>query len=236
MMKELHSEILLLSSLFFFSIVIIILSATNRPSQKSLSYDNSPSTAKIEETGQKLKTDYESQKKPNKKQPKNTESHRRDKKSNNLPSFYEVIVRKNLFRPLGWSNTKQKPPFVLCGIVRSSSNKKALIQKKGSSEGYYVGIGDTIALGYKVKEITEKKVLLKKDNQDLVLYFSDWVPQGGEARQRLSFSTGGKPSSKLRLPEPPAVLKKILKKEGLTLEEIKRDASLREKLKRKYEP
>ena len=188
--------------------------------------------------------DQESQKNPRQKLEKKSkslkseESNRIDKESDDLPSIYKVIVRKNLFRPLGWTDKKSPPPFVLCGIVRTPSNKKVLIQRKGNPEEYYVGVGEEIASGYKVDKITENTVKLKKDREEIVLRLSGWVPLGGTAHP--SSSPAGKPYEKSvpglpHLPKPPAAIKRILKKEGLMLEEVKRNPSLRKKLKRKYE-
>lgn len=192
-----------------------------------------------------------------KKEPQPEKKQDQGKKRGGLPSIYQSIITKNLFRPLGWTYKKPGPSFMLCGIVSSSNDTKVLLQRQGSSEGYYVGVGDTIADGYKVEEITKNSVKLKKDGgEDTVLKLSAWVPRGGSAKPSFGSSPGGKPSakrggkkrsgsgerpssSKKFTPPPgglPPMIQKILDKEGLSIQDVMSNPALQKKLRSKYEP
>jgi len=171
---------------------------------------------------------------------------------------YQEIVDKNLFRPLGWAGKKKKAnPFKLEGTVTDSNSKKtkAIIKRTGSAEIYFVSEGDIIGNGYKVEEISANRVKLAnaERGENFVMQFG-WTTLGGKASPK--GSSGGKkpaapsPSRKKRkgggfkLPDdvkrnlPPGVtadmVKNILAKEGVTLQQVMRDRNLQRRLMNRY--
>ncbi|MHA1777528.1 MAG: hypothetical protein ACTSWC_12195 [Promethearchaeota archaeon] len=193
------------------------------------------------------------QSKPAKQKAKKNENRKKEQKKEGLPSNYEIIIQKNLFRPLGWTFKKPGPSFVLCGVVRFTGEKKVLIQRQGSPEGFYVGVGETIAGGYKVEEITDYTAKLKKDDEEIILRLSEWVPRGGTAKPNVGPSPerrdnrnenkekGAPPKmEKPQFQPPPGIygemIKEILEKEGLRFQEVMKNPALQEELKKKYEP
>lgn len=116
-------------------------------------------------------------------------------KKNNLISEYQVIVDKNLFRPLGWGGEKPNNPFRLVGTVIDSSSQKAkaIITQGENPEIFFVSEGDIIGNGYKVEEISANKVKLAnaEKGENLVIQFA-WTPLGGQSSKGSSTRSSGR--------------------------------------------
>ena len=114
---------------------------------------------------------------------------------NNLLAEYQVIVDKNLFRPLGWGGEKPNNPFRLVGTVIDSSSQKAkaIITQGENPEIFFVSEGDIIGNGYKVEEISANKVKLAntEKGENLVIQF-DWTPLGGQPSRENSRGNSGR--------------------------------------------
>jgi len=97
-------------------------------------------------------------------------------------TYYEIIEKRNFFRPREKKEVKTLPEskttkskkstevsseFTLTGVVEIRGKFKAIIEKI-SGEGFYVEEGENIQ-DYLVEKITSDRVLLKKDNQTLTL-------------------------------------------------------------------
>jgi type II secretory pathway component PulC len=73
---------------------------------------------------------------------------------------YQVIIKNNLFRPLGWNPKPSKPPYQLLGtVIIPGGQSKALIRMGGST--IYVKVGERIG-GAVLKEVHEKRVVLEE--------------------------------------------------------------------------
>ena len=116
-------------------------------------------------------------------------------KKNNLLAEYQVIVDKNLFRPLGWGGEKPNNPFRLVGTVIDSSSQKgkAIITRGENPEIFFVSEGDIIGNGYKVEEISANKVKLAnaEKGENLVIQFA-WTPLGGQPSKESSRGNSGR--------------------------------------------
>ena len=75
---------------------------------------------------------------------------------------YEVIVRNNLFRPLGYRERKRGPSYTLLGtvIVEGKGKSRALIYDNNTHKAYYVSEGERIGEAT-VERIEHRKVILK---------------------------------------------------------------------------
>jgi len=181
---------------------------------------------------------------------------RKSEKAKGPLAEYQEIVDKNLFRPLGWTEKKKENPFQLEGTITDSDSQKikAIIKCTGSSEIYFVSEGDIVGNGYKVEEISENRVKLANADrgENFVVQFG-WTTLGGKASKESS--RGKKPQatppsqkkrkgSGFKLPDgvkrnlPPGVtadmVKNILAREGLTLEQVMRDRNLQRRLMNRY--
>ena len=81
--------------------------------------------------------------------------------------FYKVIISNNLFRPLGYGQSKSSvPPFELIAtVIYSKTGKgKALILSNRNRKIYYVTAGQEFA-GAKVEQIEPRKVTLWYDEK-----------------------------------------------------------------------
>jgi hypothetical protein len=81
--------------------------------------------------------------------------------------YYQSIVDKNLFRPLGWGgDDKRGPDFRIIGTVINKGQKpKALIFEFANKTTHYVAVGDKLG-NATVKSIEEKSVTLEQDGEE----------------------------------------------------------------------
>lgn len=106
-------------------------------------------------------------------------------------SDYDVIERRNIFRPAGAPTTTEIPAvdpasdsmksvegLALTGIVRIGSNTKAIVESS-AGKGYYVGVGGRVG-PYSVKEITETGIVLEKNGVKTRLYLNTRPSRAGE--------------------------------------------------------
>ena len=183
---------------------------------------------------------------------------RKSPKAGSPLAEYQEIVDKNLFRPLGWeAKKKTNNPFKLQGTITDSNSQKitAIITRSGSTETYFVSQGDTIGNGYKVEEISANRVKLvhAQKGENLVMQFG-WTTLGGKASKGSSRGkkpqaaqqqkSGNRKGGGFKLPDevkrnlPPGVtadmVKNILAKEGVTLQQVMRDRNLQRRLMNRY--
>ena len=112
-------------------------------------------------------------------------------------SFYDIIEKRNFFKPkiddssLGTGrdsetikklSDKYTPEssslleFRLTGIIKLKNKFKAIIEKKNGTEGFYVGVGDSLK-DFIVNSIEEDKVILEKNDQEYTLRLKKTVSQ-----------------------------------------------------------
>jgi len=76
---------------------------------------------------------------------------------------YQVIIKNNLFRPLGWYPKPQKTSYQLLGtVIGPGDQAKALI--KIGDKTVYVKVGEQIE-GAVLKEVHEKRAVLEKEGK-----------------------------------------------------------------------
>jgi len=85
---------------------------------------------------------------------------------------YEIIIKNNLFKPLGTNDEKRAPAFRLAGIIQGGKQPRALIEEAGKS--YYVPVGQKIARGYRLAQIEDQSAKLTGPDGDLALSLNDW--------------------------------------------------------------
>lgn len=106
-------------------------------------------------------------------------------------SYYEIIEKRNFFKPIREEisaaltqdtdlvdnkglETKHlkallKPDdLTLTGIIKLGDQYKAIIEKPGANQGFYVGINDAVQ-DYLVSYISEDSVTLEKNGQEFIL-------------------------------------------------------------------
>ena len=84
-----------------------------------------------------------------------------------VDDFYKVIINNNLFRPLGYGQSKSStPPFELIAtVIESETGKgKALILSNRNRKVHYVTVGQEFA-DAKVEQIKPRKVTLWHDGK-----------------------------------------------------------------------
>lgn len=84
-----------------------------------------------------------------------------------VDDFYKVIIRNNLFRPLGYGQSKSSiPPFELIAtVIESKTGKgKALILSNRNRKVHYVTVGQEFG-DAKVEQIKPRKVTLLYDGK-----------------------------------------------------------------------
>lgn len=94
--------------------------------------------------------------------------HTNSKTSN---EFYQLIIDNDLFRPLGWRLPQTTAQYTLIGttIGYDGSNAKAFILEHQSNRFHTVKVGETFG-NFSVKEILSKKVKLREEGKEIVLY------------------------------------------------------------------
>ena len=120
---------------------------------------------------------------------------------------YEVIVRNNLFRPLGYRQRKKGPSYTLLGtvIAERGGRSKALIYDNNAHKTYYVSEGERIG-DATVERIERGKVTLKIISGEINLKMPEigfLASRGGRRRPSKGGRPGeGKPSREFKPPPP----------------------------------
>ena len=84
--------------------------------------------------------------------------------------FYRVIVKNNLFRPLGWQVPRNEPKYALIATLIGSHGEiaKALLMENASNQTYYVTTGEQIGEAT-VEKIESRQVRLNISGEILTL-------------------------------------------------------------------
>lgn len=125
----------------------------------------------------------------------------KDKKVRRSKPGYEVIVRNNLFRPLGYKKRKRGPSYRLLGTVISGDGRsKALIYDNNARKTYYVAKGEKIGEAV-VERIEPKRVALRGKDGEINLRMDElgFLVSGKGGRGR-----AGKPGERKSSKEPEA--------------------------------
>ena len=169
--------------------------------------------------------------------------------------YLNVILNKNLFLPLGSGRKEQKPSYVLTGVISNTaekSNSKAIIEQAGGQNSFYVSTGDTFADGAKVTEINEWETKVDRSGEQMTLKLGEGTKSGGQGQMGGGESAKGAPSDggrkgRSRTDKPaattdnfdasqiPPFIQKMLEQRGISIEDLKNNPDLREKLKQEFE-
>jgi hypothetical protein len=175
--------------------------------------------------------------------------------------YLNVILNKNLFLPLGSGRKEQKPSYVLTGVISNTaekSNSKAIIEQAGGQNSFYVSTGDTFADGAKVTEINEWETKLDRSGEQMTLKLGEGSRsggqeqmggfRGGESAKGAPTGDGGKrgrnrqdqnkvasTTDNFDASQIPPFILKMLEQRGISIEDLKNNPDLREKLKQEFE-
>ena len=168
-----------------------------RPSQEELSGRNSedafpPESLKImEEEGispEDLKDPKVAKRLREKMEQRKREEGEKDSQQENkalkgLELYTSVIVKKNLFLKLGSGEKKREPEYALTAVLLSNTpeetESRAIIERKGGGESYYVVKGDTFAGEIKVVDIENTAVKLDNSGKEINLSLGEGSGGGG---------------------------------------------------------
>jgi len=170
-----------------------------------------------------------------------------------LQSYMDSIVKKNLFLPLGSGKEGPKQSYALTAVISNASNeRKAIIEQIGSNTGFYVSEGESFAGEAKVLNIQEKAVKVSRSGEELMLKLGigtqggeGRVPREGGQRGNLRSPDGNRRaqsrqdraargSDDFNADNIPDFVKKMLGERGISIEELKNNPDLREKLKSEF--
>jgi hypothetical protein len=177
-----------------------------------------------------------------------------------VQSYLNVILSKNLFMPLGASRKEQKPSYVLTGVISSDSgksNNKAIIEQAGGQKSYFLSPGETVEGDTKVTEVDEWQVKMNRSGEQMTLKLGEGTHNmamqgfsgggGGGGEGQKGSSGGRKGESRNNRPagvsggdnfnpdDIPPFVKQMLQQQGISIEDLKNNPDLREKLKQQFQ-
>lgn len=163
--------------------------------------------------------------------------------------------------PLGSGRKEQKPSYVLTGVISSDSGKsdnKAIIEQAGGQKSYFVSSGETVEGDTKVTEIDEWQVKMNRSGEQMTLKLGEGTHSGaiqgsrgggggGGGEGQRGPSGGRKGESRTDKPagvsggdnfnpdDIPPFVKQMLQQQGISIEDLKNNPDLREKLKQQFQ-
>lgn len=178
-----------------------------------------------------------------------------------LNKYISVIAEKNLFMPLGYVKREEKPNYAVTGIISNTSEElkpKAIIEQMGANRSFYVAEGDMVAGDAKVTDIQADQVKLNRSGEDMMLKLGVGTQGGGgggpnpswgrppsqnqsgdsNSAKRASRSSGGPKgnvSGEPNLDNLPPFVRKMLEEKGISIEELKNNPELRQKLRQEFQ-
>jgi hypothetical protein len=174
-----------------------------------------------------------------------------------LSRYMDVVVKNNLFLPLGSGGEERRSSYALTAVISNTSdesNDKAIIEERGGGKSYYVSEGDTFADEIKVDEIAEEVVKLDRSGEKEEIRLGEGTGGGGRRGgrgRRPSGAPGGEPGpgeSNRQEGQPrrggqedfdpsqiPPFARRILEERGISIDELRRNPDLRESLRREFE-
>jgi len=189
-------------------------------------------------------------------QPQQNQSQGPGTPDSGLQRYLSVIMNKNLFMPLGSGRKEQKPSYVLTGVISDDSGKadnKAIIEQAGGQRSYFVSPGESVD-DAKVTEIDEWQVKMDRSGEQMTLKLGEGthseVPQGfrGDREGSRGSAPGGgrkggsdKPAGmsgggdNFNPDDIPPFVKQMLQQQGISIEDLKNNPDLREKLKQQFQ-
>jgi hypothetical protein len=178
-----------------------------------------------------------------------------------IQSYLNVILSKNLFMPLGSTRKEQKASYVLTGVIASDSgksNNKAIIEQAGGQRSYFLSPGETVEGDTKVTEVDEWQVKMNRSGEQMTLKLGEGTrsgtgamqgPRGGGGEGQRGLMPGGGRKGESRTDKPasmsggdnfnpddiPPFVRQMLQQQGISIEDLKNNPDLREKLKQQFQ-
>lgn len=176
-----------------------------------------------------------------------------------LARYTSVIVKKNLFLRLGSGDEKRGPSYSLTAVISDTSggsSNKAIIERQGGGESYYVHEGGTFAGEIEVLDIEDKSVKLDKSGEEMILTLGEGTGGGGRrgggrrrgGRRGTSGGErrpGGDESNRERREQGgggdfdpgrlPPFARRMMEEHGISPEELRDNPELRQKLRREFQ-
>ena len=164
-----------------------------------------------------------------------------------LRRYTSIIVEKNLFLRLGSGGEKRGAEYALTAVVLSNTpgatENRAIIERKGGGESYYLTEGETFAGGLELVDIEDKAVKLDKSGEEITLSLGEGTGGGGGGGGRGGRSFGGG-GSRGEGPGPggggfdandiPPRAWEWMKERGISLEEVKNDPEAMQRAIREF--
>ncbi len=163
------------------------------------------------------------------------------------PERYSIIISKNLFRKLGWAPKPKQESINLFGVVVSRSGNRALLSYNGKT--LYVREGESVGSSYKAASIARGSVVLEKESGERrTLKLDEKVMSAGApalspsksvSASKRSVSSNEKRTRDFRWRPPKGasgteIFEMIMKREGYTWDDVKRNPELGGELKKEY--
>lgn len=174
-----------------------------------------------------------------------------------LRQYLSAISEKNLFLPLGTVKREEKASYAVTAIISNTSEEskpKAIIEQTGTNNSYYVSEGDNLVGEEKVTDIEESMVKVNRSGEEMTLQLGVGTQGGGGRKgggggQRRGgapggASDGGKTASSIEKPQSggspnldnlPPMVRKMLEERGISIEDLKNNPDLQEKLKAEFQ-
>jgi hypothetical protein len=175
-----------------------------------------------------------------------------------LSRYMNVVVKNNLFLPLGSGGEERRSSYALTAVISNTSaesNDKAIIEERGGGKSYYVSEGDTFADDIKIEEIDEEVVKLNRSGEKEELRLGEGTGGGGRRGGGGGRRPGGAPGGEGRPGESnsqeggsnrggqenfdpdsiPPFARRILEERGISIDELRNNPDLRESLRREFE-
>ncbi|HGJ65578.1 TPA: hypothetical protein ENS27_09335 [bacterium] len=176
-----------------------------------------------------------------------------------LNQYLKVIGEKNLFLALGTIKREEKAAYAVTAIISNTSQEskpKAIIEQMGANRSFYVSEGDSLADMSKVTDIKENQVKVNRSGEEMTLMLGigtqgggKWQGGGGPPPDRRDFQKEGQPSDVAKpsfraegaqmggtpnLDNLPPMVKKMLEDRGISIEELKNNPELQQKLRQEF--
>lgn len=169
-----------------------------------------------------------------------------------IQRLINAIMSKNLFLPLGSGREEPKPSYALTAIISNTSEKpdgRAIIEQLGSQRSFYVSKDDTFADNAKVTDIEEWAVKVDRSGEQITLKLGEGTQGGsfGGGGAKMRPGAGGEKGRGFRSGGPggvpggfdssrvPPFVQKMLNERGISIEDLKNNPELQEKLRNEFE-
>jgi hypothetical protein len=165
--------------------------------------------------------------------------------------YAKSIVEKNLFMALGSGREEKQANYALTAVI-SGPKDKAIIEEKGGGRSYYLFEGDTFGDDVEVVDISENVVKLDRAGNEEELKLGEGTGggrRGNRGRPNESDRENQRPDRSERPSSPqnrrvdnnfdasqiPPFARRILEERGISIEDLRNDPELRERLRREFE-